>query len=752
MIIGLKTKPVLAAHLTGSGDAGSKPQAVDSAPVAMGDQVSFSASSSVEETLSSKLSELKAEVRAQEKFMSQHEHVPGQVLVRVKQSVGSLSEFASDYGTKVLHHFDMTGLKPSTASSEHLMLLDLKGQMTVAEAMVVMGQDPRVSVVESNDIVRTKTTPSPKTTEPDDLESKLWGLDNQGQDGGIAGVDIGAKKAWETSIGSRTGPVVAVIDSGVDYNHPDLKANIFVNPGEIAGDGIDNDGNGVIDDVNGYNAAADSNDPKDDNGHGTHCAGTIGAVGNNGTGVVGVNQEARILPVRFLSKDGSGNTADAIKALVYTSRTGARVVNNSWGGNKYNQLVFDVMADSESLFVCAAGNEAYDNDVRPVYPANYELDNVISVTAHDRSNEFPRFANRGETTVDLAAPGVDIYSTFKGRKYESMNGTSMATPHVAGAATLLATVHPDITNEEIKFLLMNNLDALPEKYGSRIISGGRLNLGKALEKDAVAPGPVGHLKLDSAHSHGVSVSWLAPGDDGQEGRASAYDVRYTLGHFEGDGQGGVPFEEARRLSTPAPKAAASEESFGFALTPSGVKRELSLGVMGVDNVLNKGELKTLKIEVPAAKVALEDRAESAENTPFEPSEHWSRVAVEGRGFVYTESPDGEYPADRDAILLSKPFSLEGFENPVLHFDAKIDVEKKHDEFVVEIEGKNWWGGKTWKELASFDGLSDWQNNQISLRKYRGKKDAKIRFRLESDKDRNRDGVYLDNIVIAEKEG
>ena len=184
------------------------------------------------------------------------------------------------------------------------------------------------------------------------------------------------------------------------------------------------------------------------------------------------------------------------------------------------------------------------------------------------------------------------------------------------------------------------------------------------------------------------------------------------------------------------------------MTPSGRARTLSLGLVGVDNVLNKGDLTTLSVEVPAAKVALEDSGDSVAMSAFEPSEHWTQVPAEGRGLVYTESPDGEYPADRDAILVSKPFSLKGFRNPVLHFDAKVDVEKKHDSFSVEIE-KDGWFGKKWQRVASFDGLSDWRTQKLDLSDYSGKDEVKIRFRLESDRDRNRDGVYLDNIVIAE---
>jgi subtilisin family serine protease len=754
MIIGLKTKPVLAAHLTGQErEKVSAPADNHPVPIPNNDKVSLSrpvgwSSRSTAQDLASKLSAARDRVAEQERFMEKYEHVPDQVLVRVKKEISNFSELAGDYGSSVIEAIDTTGLNPSEASSEQILLLDLKGQLSVAEAMVLMADDPRVSVVESNDIVRTQVV-NDEPKEPNDLEDSLWGLYNHGQEGGKAGVDIGSKQAWQASVGSRTGPIVAVIDTGVDIRHQDLKDNIFVNLGEVPNDGIDNDGNGVIDDVNGYNAADDTNDPSDENGHGTHVAGTIGAVGNNGKGVTGVNQEARILPIRFLDSTGAGSTAGAIKALVYASRTGARVINNSWGGDKFNQLVFDAMADSKALLICAAGNEAYDNDLRPVYPADYPLDNVISVTAHDRHDEFPKFANRGEKSVELAAPGVDITSTMPGNKYGMMSGTSMATPHVAGAATLLATVHPDISNQDLKFLLMHNLEQLPEKYGSRIISGGRLNIGHALEKDEVPPSPVSDLKLDSATPTKVSVSWLAPGDDGVDGRASAYEARYTLGHFQSDeNKKGVPFEDARRLQTGTPKQALAKESVQFSLTPSGKERNLTLGVLGVDNVLNSGGLATLSVNVPAAKVALEDDADSTAESAFQPSEHWTRVAVEGRGSVFTESPNGDYPSERDAILLSKPFSLKGFEKPVLHFDCKFDVERKHDKFVVEIE-KDGWFGKKWKEVARFDGISDWESHKLDVSGYTGKDDVRLRFRLESDKDRNRDGVFLDNVVIAE---
>ena len=754
MIIGLATKTGSGAQLTGPKEkaataTATAPSEASSGPKQTQDEVTLSASPGLR--MEQKISQMRTKIEAQEEFLSQYEYVPNQVLVRLKNEVSNLESFAADYGTTVLHHFDLTGLKASKASSEHLMLLDLKNNLSVAEAMTLMSDDPRVSVVESNDIVHSSETTRQSPVEPNDLEDSLWGLHNHGQDGGISGVDIGVKNAWGTTVGSRTGPIVAVVDTGVDYTHQDLKDNIFSNTNEIPNDGIDNDGNGVIDDTGGYNAGDDNTDPKDDNGHGTHVAGTIGAVGNNGKGVVGVNQQARILPVRFLDAEGAGTTDAAIRALVYASRTGARVVNNSWGGDKYNQLVMDVMADSDALFVCAAGNEAYDNDLKAVYPANYDLDNVISVTAHDRSDEFPRFANRGEKTVDLAAPGVDITSTLPKNKYGLLSGTSMATPHVSGAATLIATARPEVTNEELRFLLMNNLEQLPEKYGSRIISGGRLNVGNALERDTVAPGVVKEAKVDQVTSEKISLSWLATGDDGDEGAATAYEVRYTHGHFKSDDSSeGVPFSQGKRLEVGKPKQANQKETVDFIIPPSGKERHFALGVVAIDNVLNKGDLTTLDVAVPAAKVALEDTADTQE-TAFVPSEHWTKVEVEGRGQVFTESPEGDYPADRDAVLTSKKFSLEGYKNPQIHFDCKVDVEKKHDKFVVEIEKYGWFGRRSWAEVARFDGFEDWKNHKIDISDYTGRDDMRIRFRLESDRDRNRDGVYLDNIVIAERD-
>ena len=322
----------------------------------------------------------------------------------------------------------------------------------------------------------------------------LWGLNNEGQTGGTADADIDAPEAWSISTGSRD-VVVGVIDTGVDYSHPDLAANAWVNSGEIAGDGIDNDGNGYIDDVHGINAITDVGDPMDDEGHGTHVSGTIGASGNNGVGVVGVNHDVSIVGCKFLAADGTGSTSGAIKCIDYmvglkNAGVNLRVLNNSWGGGGFSQALADAITASEQadiLFVAAAGNDAVDNDQNPHYPSNYENDNVLSIASTDSRDNMSSFSQWGLTSVDMGAPGSGILSTVPGNSYATYSGTSMATPHVAGAAALVLSVNPDLTTLELKELLMSSGDANAALNG-KTVAGTRLNVNQALIDADPTPG------------------------------------------------------------------------------------------------------------------------------------------------------------------------------------------------------------------------------------------------------------------------
>ncbi len=345
-----------------------------------------------------------------------------------------------------------------------------------------------VDYIEPNYIVSIDANPN------DSRFSELWGLHNTAQTGGTNNVDIDAPQAWNITKGSNS-IVVGIVDTGVNYNHPDLTNNIWVNPGEIAGNGIDDDHNGVIDDIHGYNALNNSGNPLDDHSHGSHCAGTIGGVGNNNSGVAGVNWNVKIMALKFLSSSGSGTTADAIKAIEYAVRmknkgVNLRVLNNSWGGGSYSAALEDAITLAQNagiLFVAAAGNAGLDNDAIPNYPSNYPNPNVISVAAVDHDGNLATFSNYGSSSVDLAAPGVDILSTVLSNQYASYSGTSMATPHVSGVAALVWGREPALTVTQLKDRLINTIKPL-STLNNLMASPGIVNAYNALTS-SIAPRP-----------------------------------------------------------------------------------------------------------------------------------------------------------------------------------------------------------------------------------------------------------------------
>ncbi len=328
---------------------------------------------------------------------------------------------------------------------------------------------------------------------PDDQRyPEQWHYDNQGQTGGTVDADIDLPEAWDTFTGSNQ-TVIAILDTGVDYNHPDLIANMWINPGEIAGDGIDNDGNGYIDDIYGIDPGEGDTDPMDNFGHGTHVAGTTSAVGNNGIGVSGVNWNSKIMALKLSDANiGLPNSA-IIEALNYlvTMKTvyGINIVvsNNSYGGEFFSQAEMDAISASITAgitFVAAAGNGDFfgnpvDNDVIPQYPASYNLDGIISVAATDHNDEMASFSNFGLTSVDIAAPGVDVLSTELGGTYGLNSGTSMASPHVAGVVALMAGFNPAASVDQLKTAIMLGADPLPNLTNSSV-SGGRLNAAQSL--------------------------------------------------------------------------------------------------------------------------------------------------------------------------------------------------------------------------------------------------------------------------------
>lgn len=377
-------------------------------------------------------------------------------------------------------------------------------QTAVAAAQALWAEAPGVVYAETNSVSFLNATI------PDDSRfSQLWGMNNIGQTGGVIDADIDAPEAWDLGTGSDT-VVVAVIDTGVDYTHPDLAANMWHNPGEIAGNGIDDDGNGWIDDVYGIDGYNNDSDPMDDHGHGTHTSGTIGAVGDNGVGVVGVNWNVQIMALKAFSAAGTSDTVYEVTCIDYMTRMktdyGVNVVvsNNSWGGYGYSQALYDAIEasnDAGILFVASAGNDANDNDgAWPAYPASFDLPGIVSVAATDDSDLLAYFSNYGKTSVDLGAPGVNIMSTLPGGSYGYASGTSMAAPHVTGAVALAASLVPEASPSTLKEQLLASVDPVAD-LASVTLTGGRLNVHDLLlriQNDApVLNASLGSLSLRS---------------------------------------------------------------------------------------------------------------------------------------------------------------------------------------------------------------------------------------------------------------
>jgi len=409
--------------------------------------------------------------------------VPGELIVGFKPGVSDAAQAATlaKVGAKQKKKWKQIHANLATVPDSNL-----------ARVEKALASDPQVSYVEPNYVVHTLVVPN------DPMFSDLWGMQNTGQTGGTAGADIHATQAWDLETGSPN-VVIASIDTGVDFTHPDLAPQEWVNPGENCGssdptidcpqrnDNTDNDHDGYVDDWRGWNFIGNNNDPTDDNDHGTHTSGTLGAVGNNGIGVAGVDWNARIMALKFLDSTGNGNDADAISAITYAADHGARVANNSWGGSPNDpalQNAIDYGASKGMLFAAAAGNgdilgNGQNTDTNPQYPSAFASDGIVAVAATDDTDSLASFSNYGSKSVDLGAPGVGVESTTPGNTYQTFDGTSMATPHVSGAAGLVMSHFAGATLYGTKALLIRSVDPIPALAG-KSVSGGRLNVFKAL--------------------------------------------------------------------------------------------------------------------------------------------------------------------------------------------------------------------------------------------------------------------------------
>lgn len=422
-----------------------------------------------------------------------------QILVKMKNDAVAYAMSAAQYSDEWLLGRGTKAEALETAEPNGTYLVQLNGTMSVEAAIELAELDPRVEYAEPNYLCyTTETRPN------DPMFNEMWNLYNAGPDSSDnkAGADIGAIKAWDITTGSSD-VVVAVIDTGVYLDHADLAANAWVNPGEVAGNGRDDDGNGFVDDVNGWNFQSGNNqvytDPTNDR-HGTHVSGTIGATGNNGVGVTGVAWRVKLMGLKFLG-GGPSSIDGAIRAINYAidqKRRGAnvRVINASWIASGESRALHDAIVaagNADILFVCGAGNGGSDSvgddlDSAPVYPAAYtDIPSLISVAAVDYADNLATFSNFGRRSVSVAAPGVSIVSTYPENGYGYMKGTSMATPHVSGIAALIAAREPRLTAADIKVRIIATAEPVPSLAG-KVVAAGRANAYNALRNASPSVG------------------------------------------------------------------------------------------------------------------------------------------------------------------------------------------------------------------------------------------------------------------------
>lgn len=504
--------------------------------------------------------------------------VPGEVLVKFRPGTSGDIVEALDPANDIDGAERLAAIRSGT-------IWRLRSRSRSTEALMhAMQADPRVVYAEPNYIVHGAATPD------DPSWTTLWGLRNLGQPildaFGIAGSDIRAEPAWNVTTGSSS-IVIGVVDTGVDYTHPDLAANMWSNPGAV---GRPECAAGT----HGFNAIASTCDPMDDQIHGTHVAGTLGAVGNNGIGVTGVNWTTSIMALKFLNSNGEGTTADVLAAIDFAIQAkiagvNLRVLNNSWGGGGNSTPLREIIqeaGDNDILFVVAAMNDGSNIDVLPRYPASFNLPNMITVAATDNRDALASFSNYGPETVHLGAPGWLVFSTIPGNAYTYMNGTSMATPHVAGVAALLLARSPGLTTAQVKSAILEAVDPLP-KLAAKTITGGRLNAARAI---GVPAGP------------DFTVSAIPSSRHVMRGNATSYAIEIApSGGFAGAVDLSVDGLPAGASASFTSNPAANTSTLVITTTTATPPGTHSFTITGLSGLLYDGTLATIVVAEPAAQ-------------------------------------------------------------------------------------------------------------------------------------------------------
>ena len=613
-------------------------------------------------------------------------------------------------------------------------------------------RDSRIDIVEPDYVIKLKNEPN----DPD--FGLLWGLKNSIS----GGVDINILPAWQRNTG-HADIIVGVIDTGIDCTHPDLEANCWVNSGENGPDSsgksrrtnnIDDDGNGYVDDWQGWNFIDETNNAADDHYHGTHVAGTIGAVGNNNIGVVGVNWRASFVPLKFLDYDGGGYTSDAIEAIDYATKMKFFATNNSWGGGGYSDLLRAAIerADAAGVhFVAAAGNSSGNNDKFPEYPASFDSANIIAVAAIDPNGQIAPFSCYGEKTVDVAAPGTAILSTTPGGMYEKLNGTSMAAPHVTGAMALLKAEFPDETPAMLRTRLFRGVSPLPTQRldSRRVRTGGMINVMQSMTwmPDSTPPSPPSDIAIadhdistGSPSSLAATLTFKESGDDAYIGQASRYIVRFSKSPI----LDGTAWANAQNLTISAIETGRSDGRVKVWVKDIPVSTAGWFAVRAYDEEGNESAIsESFKYD----GFQMKSKATYDGSTPVGWPSSWTTENDPARGQVYSDGV-GYYAGDAKKRMTLREFRIpNGMQRMVLRYSTKYSLETDYDFGRVFVQGEFGYD----KQVDVMTGHRNWHERTIDLTNValsqlaKGKNTLTLYFILEADSWWNYDGWLIDDI-------
>lgn len=568
--------------------------------------------------------------------------------------------------------------------------------------------------------------------------SSQYALNNTGQTGGTADADIDAVEGWPLVSGALPPVVVAVLDNGTDINHQDLAANIWTNPGEIAGDSIDNDGNGFVDDIKGWDFS--NNDasvlPASGDTHGTHTSGIVGMVRDNGFGGAGVAKNVRVMALQIAGGSTSFYSALA-NAIDYASLNGAKVISVSYTIDSYSQAFSDAVgraATRDVVYVNSAGNAALNVDSLRCVLRN-TWNNVIFVASSTSSDKLSSFTNYGRF-VDIAAPGSSIYATYPNNTYATISGTSMAAPCAAAIIGQIRQVYPSLTAAQSIARARYSADRIPAFGGT--INGGRANLAAALENDVVSPNAPGALTVLRRSNSAIEIRFNASGDDGSTGRAVSYDIRTSLSPINAGN-----FDNAESIYNTL-GGTTSGTPITTQVTGLVPGRTYYLAVRAIDNVGNVSTPSTVGPVRMIAPTWIDDVEGSALWTG---AGGWATTTTKSWSGAksWTDSPAGSYSASANTSLTMNSNVLLPSE-PVFRFRGVLALEWAYDLLLVELSTDN---GATWRQVGSFCGLAaDWRTYTCSLGAWAGQS-VRLRLRITTDSSVQYDGVYIDDLSIVQ---